>query len=185
MVELLSSYLCYLFNHLLSYCHQLENHHLFLTFACFSGQPQPAIRLPVASLNVTVNLSKWKMKQLMFTLIIIAIASFPLATLATISPLESLLSAQIKAARCEARCKTEKDEEGEGRQAMQCREVCSLLLSSSSVSSSPLCSLPILCNAGCQTACNPPSPQPAAFLSPLALASCAPPPPLHKYYVRH
>ena len=175
VVELLSSYLCYLFNHLLSYCHQLENHHLFLTFACFSisGQPQPAIRLPVASLNVTVNLSKWKMKQLMFTLIIIAIASFPLATLATISPLESLLSAQIKAARCEARCKTEKDEEGEGRQAMQCREVCSLLLSSSSVSSSPLCSLPILCNAGCQTACNPPSPQPAAFLSPLALDSCS------------
>ena len=109
------------------------------------------------------------MKQLMFTLIV-AIASFPLAILATISPLESLLSAQIKAARCEARCKTEKNDEG--REAMQCREVCSLLLSSSSFSS-PLCSLPLLCGAGCQTACNPPSPQPAFFLSPLSLSSCS------------
>ena len=55
---------------------------------------------------------------------------------------------------------------------MQCREVCSLLLSSSSFSS-PLCSLPLLCGPGCQTACNPPSPQPAFFLSPLSLSSCS------------
>ena len=134
-----------------------------------SGQLPPAIRLAVASLNATVNLRKWKMKQLMFTLII-AIASFPLAIVATFSPLESLLSTQIKAARCEARCKTEKDDEA--REAMQCREVCSLLLSSSSFSS-PLCSLPLLCGAGCQTACNPPSPKPAFFLSPLSLSSCS------------
>ena len=54
---------------------------------------------------------------------------------------------------------------------MQCREVCSLLLSSSSPTA-PLCSLPLLCDAGCQRACNPPSPQPA-FLSPLSLSSCS------------
>ena len=162
-----------LFNHLLSSGEPLFYHlWLFLLSPLLtSGQPKPAISVAVASLNVTVNLAKWKMKQLMFTLII-ATTSFPLITLATTSPLESLLSAQINAARCEARCKPEKDEE-EGREAMQCREVCSLLLSSSSLSSSPLCSLPLLCGAGCQMACNPPSPQPAFFLSPLSLSSCS------------
>ena len=95
-----------------------------------SGQPLLAIRISAASINVTVNLRKPTMKLLIF---ILTITTFPLVSTAT--SMESLLRAQIMAARCEARCNMEENNL-ERREAMQCREVCSLLLSTSSTTSS-------------------------------------------------
>ena len=135
-----------------------------------SGQPLLAIRISAASINVTVNLRKPTMKLLIF---ILTITTFPLVSTAT--SMESLLRAQIMAARCEARCNMEENNL-ERREAMQCREVCSLLLSTSSSSSSSfsLCSSPLLCARGCQTACKPaPPPAPAFFLDPLSLSPCS------------
>ena len=154
-------------------------HHIFiiaisslgLMSSTFSGQPLLAIRISAASINVTVNLRKPTMKLLMF---ILTITTFPLVSTAT--SMESLLRAQIMAARCEARCNMEENNL-ERREAMQCREVCSLLLSTSSTSSSSsfsLCSSPLLCARGCQTACKPPPPPaPAFFLDPLSLSPCS------------
>ena len=82
---------------------------------------------------------------------------------ATTTPLSSLLSSHIASAQCEARCSSEPVE------GAQCREVCSLLLSSPS---SPLCSLPLLCSPGCRTACSPPPPTHTATLS-LLLSPCS------------
>ena len=111
------------------------------------------------------------MKLLIF---ILTVNTFPLVRTAT--SMESLLRAQIMAARCEARCNMEENNL-ERREAMQCREVCSLLLSTTTsttcTSSFPLCSSPLLCARGCQTACNPPPPAPAFFLSPLSLSPCS------------
>ena len=134
-----------------------------------SGQPLLAIRISAASINVTVNLRKPTMKLLIF---IFTITTFPLVSTAT--SMESLLRAQIMAARCEARCNMEENNL-ERREAMQCREVCSLLLSTSSTSSSfSLCSSPLLCARGCQTACKPqPPPAPAFLLDPLSLSPCS------------
>ena len=95
-----------------------------------SGQPLLAIRISAASINVTVNLRKPTMKLLMF---ILTITTFPLVSTAT--SMESLLRAQIMAARCEARCNMEENDL-ERREAMQCREVCSLLLSTMAATAS-------------------------------------------------
>ena len=133
-----------------------------------SGQPLLAIRISAASINVTVNLRKPTMRLLIF---ILTITTSPLVSTAT--SMESLLRAQIMAARCEARCNMEKSNL-ERREAMQCREVCSLLLSTSSTSSSfSLCSSPLLCARGCQTGCKPAPPAPAFFLPPLSLSPCS------------
>ena len=150
-------------------------HHIFtiainspgLMSTTSSGQPLLAIRISAASINVTVNLRKPTMKLLIFIL-----TTFPLVITAT--SMESLLRAQIMAARCEARCNMEENNL-KRREAMQCREVCSLLLSTSSTSSSfSLCSSPLLCARGCQTACKPPPPPaPAFFLTPLSLSPCS------------
>ena len=151
-------------------------HHIFtiainspgLMSTTSSGQPLLVIRISAASINVTVNLRKPTMKLLIF---ILTITTFPLVSTAT--SMESLLRAQIMAARCEARCNMEENNL-ERREAMQCREVCSLLLSTNSTSSSfSLCSSPLLCARGCQTGCKPAPPAPAFFLTPLSLSPCS------------
>ena len=125
------------------------------------------IRLPVIISNKTLisrmqdTISHGSLTKMHLPLLLLLLSH------CTCSPstLESLLSTHLDDATCSVRCSSQA-----GEQTDQCREVCSLLLSSPT---SPLCTLIHLCGAGCRSACFPPPPQPVSLsphLSPCSLS---------------